>query len=504
MPVGLFGLQTSDQLGRGRDLGRAIASRSWTSPVGERHPDLARARERRQVRVHREGRPGVDELGARLAERQRGGEQDLAGAVGDRDAGRARPRSARRSAGAAGRASGPGSGSWPPRRAAIASAPPGAGPNGDSLEASWAIPSSAIASGALPAGAPGDVAGDRRELLGEVDGHRLLGGVRGRRAASARLAEVDVRGAVVGRARSSGRAPGSPAPSRPGTSSSRVQSSGTRSRPTARAPTAGNCGVEVVGAGEDARETKSLGLELVAAHQLAHQLLGRGEDRIGSSLRSACTAPRTAQSGAWSLARSSARILPEPPHLGGAQPARLALGQLAELAAGRSATRVSSTTSLPTASAIRRTCRLRPSRIVSSTHPRRDAAHRAPARSARRRARRPSRSRPSSASRRRPAQPRPVGARDPVARVGEPVGELAVVGEQDQPGRVGVEAADRVEAALGVDQLDHRPAAARLARGRDDPGRLVERSRPRAARARPGARRPPPRSRLVDVARRVA
>ena len=59
--------------------------------------------------------------------------------------------------------------------------------------------------------------------------------------------------------------------------------------------------------------------------------------------------------------------------------------------------------------------------------------------------------------------------------MGEPVGELAVVGQQQQPGRVGVEAADRVEPGRRVDQLDHRRPAARLARGRDDAGRLVDR-----------------------------
>ena len=59
---------------------------------------------------------------------------------------------------------------------------------------------------------------------------------------------------------------------------------------------------------------------------------------------------------------------------------------------------------------------------------------------------------------RRP-QPRPVGLGDPVAGVGEPVGELAVVGQQQQPGRVGVEAADRVEPRFGVDQRRPPPAA---------------------------------------------
>ena len=43
-----------------------------------------------------------------------------------------------------------------------------------------------------------------------------------------------------------------------------------------------------------------------------------------------------------------------------------------------------------------------------------------------------------------------VGLGHLVARVREAVGELAVVGQQDQAGRVGVEAADRVEARPGA------------------------------------------------------
>jgi hypothetical protein len=59
--------------------------------------------------------------------------------------------------------------------------------------------------------------------------------------------------------------------------------------------------------------------------------------------------------------------------------------------------------------------------------------------------------------------------------MGEAVRQLAVVREQDQSGRVRIEATDRVEAAPGVDQLGHRAASARLASSRDDALRLVER-----------------------------
>src|SRR5436190_4842847 len=67
-----------------------------------------------------------------------------------------------------------------------------------------------------------------------------------------------------------------------------------------------------------------------------------------------------------------------------------------------------------------------------------------------------------------------VGARDLVARVHQPVGQLAVVGEQDQPGRIGVEPADRVQPNAGIHELGHDGAAVRVARGRDDAGGLVE------------------------------
>ncbi len=87
VPVGLLGLQTRTSW-VAAVTSAAIASRSWTSSLGERHADLARPGQRRQVGVHREGRPGVEDLGAGLAERLGGGEQDLAGAVADGDPGR--------------------------------------------------------------------------------------------------------------------------------------------------------------------------------------------------------------------------------------------------------------------------------------------------------------------------------------------------------------------------------------------------------------------------------
>ena len=52
---------------------------------------------------------------------------------------------------------------------------------------------------------------------------------------------------------------------------------------------------------------------------------------------------------------------------------------------------------------------------------------------------------------------------DLVARVGEPVGELAVVREEQRAGRVGVEPADRDDARGVVDER-RRPSAARGSR----------------------------------------
>ena len=81
----VVGVADEQQLGRGGDLGRHRVEVVDVAR-GQRHADLAGAGQRRQVRVHREGRPGVEDLGAGLAERLGGGEQDLAGAVADGDA----------------------------------------------------------------------------------------------------------------------------------------------------------------------------------------------------------------------------------------------------------------------------------------------------------------------------------------------------------------------------------------------------------------------------------
>ena len=63
---------------------------------------------------------------------------------------------------------------------------------------------------------------------------------------------------------------------------------------------------------------------------------------------------------------------------------------------------------------------------------------------------------------------------DLVARVGEPVRELAVVREQEGTRRVGVEATDRDDARLVVDEPDDRGPTLRVARSGDGAGRLVQ------------------------------
>ena len=154
---------------------------------------------------------------------------------------------------------------------------------------------------------------------------------------------------------------------------------------------------------------------------------------------------------------------------------RLLPGSRPRRPSGPNATRSSSTTRWPTASTIRRTWRLRPSRIVSSSTP--GAGWRACGRSGPpvlqldplpERLQRPRRQ-----SRR--LDPRPVDLLDPVARMREPVGQLAVVREQDQAGGVGIEAPDRVEAARRAHQLDHGGPAVRVAGRRHHAGRLVQR-----------------------------
>src|SRR5581483_6715248 len=67
-----------------------------------------------------------------------------------------------------------------------------------------------------------------------------------------------------------------------------------------------------------------------------------------------------------------------------------------------------------------------------------------------------------------------VALGDPVPRMGESQRQLAVAGEQEQAAGVGVEAADRVETAGVVDEVEDRGAALGIAAGADHALGLVE------------------------------
>jgi hypothetical protein len=73
-----------------------------------------------------------------------------------------------------------------------------------------------------------------------------------------------------------------------------------------------------------------------------------------------------------------------------------------------------------------------------------------------------------------PRDHRAVGLVDLEARVREPVGELAIVGQEDQTGGVGVQPANREQAKLPTDQADDGRAPLRVTRCRYDARRLVD------------------------------
>ena len=208
-----------DELGRRRDLGEHRVE-VVDVPVGERNADLPRAGQRRQVRVHRERRPGVDDLGPRLAERLGGREQDLAGAVRDGDLSRvdlvllgelAAQDLRVRVRVAIGLRRGPGHrlGHVGVRRV------------GRLVRGELRDLGDAVLLARVRRGQPGRVLGQASELLGEGDGHRWARlGPRPhcapRDLSAARRPRRGRRGAARARsARSSGPAPGSPAPSSP-------------------------------------------------------------------------------------------------------------------------------------------------------------------------------------------------------------------------------------------------------------------------------------------------
>ena len=285
VPVGLFGLQTIDQLGRGGHLGRHRVEVVDVA-LGERHADLARAGQRRQVRVHREGGPGVEDLGAGLAERLGGGEQDLAGAVADGDPAGLGLVAIGDAAAQQGRV-GIGVAVHRARRLADRLDHLRVRREGRLVRGELGDPAGGDRLGRLPGRHAGLVARHAGELLGEGDGHRAhcadrataTGRRGGRRAAPG--SRRGRRGPACARpARSSGPSPGSPAASSPAPGSPGSRAAAPRRARGSRAATAGNSASRssvVV----NRQLTIASGLQLVALEQLAHQLGRRREDRLG-------------------------------------------------------------------------------------------------------------------------------------------------------------------------------------------------------------------------------
>ena len=130
-------------------------------------------------------------------------------------------------------------------------------------------------------------------------------------------------------------------------------------------------------------------------------------------------------------------------------------------------------TGWPTASNMRRTCRFRPSWIVSSIRPGREAAH----------GRWGGRAVVELDAVRETREVAlveiavdgcDVRLLDAVARVRERVRERAVVREEQRAGRVDVEAADRDDARVARDDVDDGAPSLRVARRRDVADGLVE------------------------------
>ena len=342
----------------------------------------------------------------------------------------------------------------------------------------------------------------RRTLLGELERHGAE--VTERRSRSSRSAPPRRGRRAAARAPSggsSGSARGSRAAARPGTGISRAHSSGTALRPIRGRRRRGT-----------RRRGPSVSVKMQLTRSSAASSLRASISRISSSVASRIA------SASFSVDRGGAAERDEPHRRAALQSAR---------AAARPRRRVSRRCSPGSSS---------PSR----SGPKRDALERAHAvadrlahpphlalaalvdrelEPVRRRAGAPARARcaPSSSSTpsrsARSAGSRTGGLRDRRAvgrgtskrRVREPVGELAVVGQQDQAGGVGVEPADRVQAPLARDER-RRPSGGPAGRCAVEttPARLVERRRPRAparCRDRPAVDRDG--VELVDVARRV-
>ena len=277
----------------------------------------------------------------------------------------------------------------------------------------------------------------------------------------------------------------------PSMPSSRAQISGTSPRPSARAAVAGNSAVRSSVAVKMMLTMSSCSMPLrssiawtracVFAVDLLQGVLVAG-DRAAQ--RPAVSSPGGTYLEASGPRRHSA-LSPLRRPGGGVQPPHLVRLQRPATppapARGRRAApirvRTSRRTGWPTASHMRRTCRLRPSWITSSiaAWSPRDCTSRTsagavtPSSSST-----PSRSGPQRGPARNAVDLGQVLLLDPVARVREQLREVAVVREHEQPLGLAVEAADREHARLGRHQVDHRRAALRVRRGADGAHRLVQ------------------------------
>ena len=228
----------------------------------------------------------------------------------------------------------------------------------------------------------------------------------------------------------------------------------------------------------------------VVAPRRARTAVGMAGDAIGGAVGRAPRRPpgrRSPTSGRPAATAAAAR---------GPAPRRRSAPATAPACSVRSVSgpmrvRTSRSTGWPTASHMRRTWRLRPSWMTSRTTPGATRATWAGAVDAvleldalaqpAQRGPRSARPRPGPGT---PSRPRSDGWV-------EPVGQLAVVGEQQQALGVEVEAAHREHPGLVGHQLDHGRPALGVVGGGDHAGRLVQQvvdepgSRPRWARRRP-------------------
>ena len=245
--------------------------------------------------------------------------------------------------------------------------------------------------------------------------------------------------------RSSGSARGSRAPASPARRS-RARTAAARGRSRMpRAATAGNSASRSFVAVKMQLTNFSGASALRRSSRCISSSSRRGSPRRRCARRSSRPAGRTAAWRRFCRARGAAAAELAARRAGaGARPC----AQLAE-PSGPKRTRASAITGCPTAAHMRRTWRLRPSWIVSSISC-------APSRRARAGAVEsvveltPSRSRRSARVAERPPPSARGRSWGPRARMRQAVGQLAVVGQQDQAGAVGVQAPDRIQARAGA------------------------------------------------------